>query len=153
MDCSNIIFALLTLVAFGVWGIQFEVRRLIRIVLEHSGNGNRKTYTSSLEGIKYEVQELNEKLSLLKDRYLEEGRWEPGEKVSIRLKAEHPDKITIIKALREHSKIGLIEAKDLIDQTPSIIFTGGKNRAERLMSELTELGASVEMVEINGQSK
>jgi ribosomal protein L7/L12 len=153
MDSSTLVFAVLTLIAFGVWGVQFEIRRLIRIVLENSGNDNRTSYTSSLDSIKYEIQELNEKLSLLKDKYLEEGRWEPGEKVSIRLRAVHPEKIRIIKILRDHTKIGLKEAKDLTDQTPSIIFTGGKNRAERLMSELTELGASVEMVEVNGQSK
>jgi ribosomal protein L7/L12 len=137
METSTLILIGVAAIALGVWATQAAISRLIRLMLETRTNGDAS---------KYELQKLNEQVSLLKDKYLEEGRWEPGEKVSVRLTEPHENRIKIIKIICDHLKLGLKEAMDLADNPPCIIYTGGKNRAERLMDDLKSMGAKAEIV-------
>jgi large subunit ribosomal protein L7/L12 len=56
------------------------------------------------------------------------------------------NKISVIKAVREVTSLGLKEAKDLVDSAPKPVKEGiAKDEAESLQSKLTEAGASVEL--------
>lgn len=146
METSTLILIGLFVICLGVWSIQSEIRRLIWVISETKSVVPNNS--SELQNIKYELTSINKTLSLLRDKYLEEGRWEPGEKFSVKLMDVHSEKINLIKIIRDHTKIGLKEAKDLADQPPCIIYTGGKNEATRLMEDLKSMGAVVEMVEV-----
>jgi ribosomal protein L7/L12 len=146
METSTLILIGVAAIALGVWATQAAISRLIRLMLETRTNGDASNSSSTIDSIKYELQKLNEQVSLLKDKYLEEGRWEPGEKVSVRLTEPHENRIKIIKIICDHLKLGLKEAMDLADNPPCIIYTGGKNRAERLMDDLKSMGAKAEIV-------
>ncbi len=53
-------------------------------------------------------------------------------------------KIAVIKAVKEALALGLKEAKDLVDNVPSMLKTGmKKDEAEALAKKLTEAGAKV----------
>lgn len=55
-------------------------------------------------------------------------------------------KIQVIKVVREVTGLGLKEAKDAVDQTPSVIKEGlSKAEAEELKKKLEEQGATVEL--------
>ena len=55
-------------------------------------------------------------------------------------------KINVIKVVRALTGLGLKEAKDAVEQTPSIIKKGiGKDEAEAAKKELEEAGAKVEL--------
>ncbi len=55
-------------------------------------------------------------------------------------------KIQVLKELRALTNLGLKEAKDIIDKTPSLIKEGAtKEEADRLKSKLEEVGAKVEV--------
>lgn len=57
-----------------------------------------------------------------------------------------PNKITVIKAVREITGLGLKESKDLVDSAPKPIKEGiDKNQAEEIQKKLTEAGATVEL--------
>lgn len=56
------------------------------------------------------------------------------------------NKISVIKAVRAVTSLGLKEAKDLVDSAPKPVKEGiAKDEAESLQSTLTEAGASVEL--------
>ena len=62
------------------------------------------------------------------------------------LTAAGPNKINVIKAVREVTSLGLKEAKDLVDGAPKPIKEGvNKDEAESLKKKFTEAGASVEV--------
>lgn len=55
-------------------------------------------------------------------------------------------KISVIKAVKEITGLGLKEAKDMVDGAPKIIKEGvKKEEAEELKKKLEEVGASVEL--------
>lgn len=71
-----------------------------------------------------------------------------GEKTSfsVELKSGGPQKIQVIKALRELTQLGLKEAKDLVDAAPKIVKDGAdKATADEMKKRLEEAGATVEI--------
>jgi len=57
-----------------------------------------------------------------------------------------PNKILVIKAVRELTGLGLKEAKDLVDAAPKAVKEGvTKEEAEAAKEKLTEAGATVEV--------
>ncbi len=57
-----------------------------------------------------------------------------------------PQKIQVIKVVRELTSLGLKEAKDLVDAAPKpILEKANKDDAEKAKTSLTEAGASVEI--------
>lgn len=62
------------------------------------------------------------------------------------LKAPGPNKLQIVKLVKELTGLGLKEAKDLVDGAPKTIKEGlPKDEAENLKKQLTEAGAEVEL--------
>jgi large subunit ribosomal protein L7/L12 len=57
-----------------------------------------------------------------------------------------PNKIPVIKVVRELTGLGLKEAKDLVDATPKAVKEGvTKDEAEKIKAALEEQGAKVEV--------
>lgn len=57
-----------------------------------------------------------------------------------------PNKINVIKVVREITGLGLKEAKDLVDGAPKTVKEGaGKDDAEAIKAKLEEAGAKVEL--------
>ena len=55
-----------------------------------------------------------------------------------------PNKIKVIKAVRELTTLGLKEAKDLVESAPTTVKEGiGKDDAEAIKTKLEEAGAKV----------
>jgi large subunit ribosomal protein L7/L12 len=55
-------------------------------------------------------------------------------------------KIQVIKVLREITNLGLKEAKDAVDATPSVVKEGvSKDEAEKIKAKFAEVGATVEI--------
>ncbi|MEO0053373.1 MAG: ribosomal protein L7/L12, partial [candidate division WOR-3 bacterium] len=55
-------------------------------------------------------------------------------------------KIQVLKELRALTQLGLKEAKDIIEKTPSVIKENvSREEAERLKAKLEEVGAKVEI--------
>ena len=62
------------------------------------------------------------------------------------LKASGPNKLQIVKLVKELTGLGLKEAKDMVDGAPKTIKGGlPKDEAENLRKQLTEAGAEVEL--------
>jgi len=62
------------------------------------------------------------------------------------LKAAGPNKIQVIKVVREITGLGLKEAKGLVDDAPKAIKEGAsKEDAEELKKKLADAGAEVEL--------
>jgi len=62
------------------------------------------------------------------------------------LKSVGPNKLAIVKAVKELTGLGLKEAKDLVDGAPSPIKEGAtKDEAETLKKSLEDAGAEVEL--------
>ncbi len=109
------------------------------------------------------VKEVNELAQILKDEYGIEpaaaavavaagpaagGEAAAEEKSSfdVILKAAGPNKLAIVKLVKELTGLGLKEAKDLVDAAPSAIKEGvTKDEADALQKSLTEGGAEVEL--------
>ena len=63
------------------------------------------------------------------------------------LKEIGPNKINVIKAVREVTTLGLKEAKDLVEAAPTNVKEGiEKAEAETVRTKLTEAGATVDLV-------
>ncbi|NLK49837.1 MAG: 50S ribosomal protein L7/L12 [Candidatus Cloacimonetes bacterium] len=55
-------------------------------------------------------------------------------------------KINVIKVVREITKLGLKEAKDLVDSAPKMVVEKvGKEEAEEVQKKLEEAGATIEL--------
>jgi large subunit ribosomal protein L7/L12 len=112
------------------------------------------------------VKEVNELATILKDEYgIEpaaagavmvagpaagggEGGDAAAEKTSfdVILKAAGPNKLAIVKLVKDLTGQGLKEAKDLVDAAPKAIKEGvSKDEAEGLKKSLEEAGAEVEV--------
>lgn len=62
------------------------------------------------------------------------------------LKAVGPNKIQVIKVVREITGLGLKEAKEVVDGAPKAVKEGAsKDDAEAIKAKLTEAGAEVEV--------
>lgn len=62
------------------------------------------------------------------------------------LKAVGPNKIAVIKVVREITGLGLKEAKEVVDNAPKTVKEAvGKDDAEAMKTKLTEAGAEVEL--------
>ncbi|MGX8700195.1 50S ribosomal protein L7/L12 [Caproiciproducens sp.] len=62
------------------------------------------------------------------------------------LKAVGPNKIQVIKVVREITGLGLKEAKELVDGAPKAVKEGAsKDDAEAIKAKLAEAGAEVEV--------
>jgi len=110
------------------------------------------------------VKEVNELASYLKETYGIEpaaaavvagpaaGAAAPGaaaaEKTNfdVVLKAAGPNKLQIVKLVKELTGLGLKEAKDVVDGAPKTIKEGlPKDEAENLKKQLVEAGAEIEL--------
>ena len=57
-----------------------------------------------------------------------------------------PNKVSVIKAVRSITGLGLKEAKDMVESAPTTVKEGAsKDEAEELKKQLEEAGASVEV--------
>ena len=64
----------------------------------------------------------------------------------VSLKDIGPNKINVIKAVREVTSLGLREAKELVESAPTAIKEGiAKEEADDIKGKLEEAGASVEV--------
>ena len=64
----------------------------------------------------------------------------------VNLKEIGPNKINVIKAVREVTSLGLREAKELVESAPAAIREGvAKEEADTIKSKLEEAGAAVEI--------
>jgi large subunit ribosomal protein L7/L12 len=62
------------------------------------------------------------------------------------LKAAGPNKLNVVKAVKELTGLGLKEAKELVDGAPKNVKEGvSKGEAEELKAKLAEAGAEVEI--------
>jgi len=62
------------------------------------------------------------------------------------LKAAGPNKLNVVKAVKELTGLGLKEAKELVDGAPKNVKEGvSKGEAEDLKAKLAEAGAEVEL--------
>ena len=109
------------------------------------------------------VKEVNELASYLKETYGIEpaaavvvaggaaaggGAAAAEEKTNfdVVLKASGPNKLQIVKLVKELTGLGLKEAKDMVDGAPKTIKEGlPKDEAENLKKQLAEAGAEVEL--------
>ena len=109
------------------------------------------------------VKEVNELASYLKETYGIEpaaaavavaagpaagGAAPAAEKTNfdVILKGPGPNKLQIVKLVKDLTGLGLKEAKDLVDGAPKTIKEGlPKAEAENLKKQLTEAGADVEL--------
>ena len=75
------------------------------------------------------------------------GAAEPAEaqtEFKVTLKEVGPNKINVIKAVREVTTLGLREAKDLVESAPvSVKESIAKEEAEEILKKLQEAGATV----------
>ena len=109
------------------------------------------------------VKEVNELAAILKDEYGIEpaaaaavmvagGGADAGEaaeektEFDVILKAGGPNKLAVVKLVKELTGNGLKESKDLVDAAPSTLKEGiSKDEAEALKAALIEAGAEVEV--------
>jgi large subunit ribosomal protein L7/L12 len=108
------------------------------------------------------VKEVNELATILKDEYGIEpaaaapvmmaaagGAAEAAEEKTefdVILKAGGPNKLAVVKLVKELTGNGLKESKDLVDAAPSSLKEGvSKDEAEGLKKSLEEAGAEVEI--------
>lgn len=62
------------------------------------------------------------------------------------LKSPGGAKLQVVKAVKEHTGLGLKEAKDLVDAAPSVLKEGvDKATADALKAALEEVGAEIEL--------
>jgi large subunit ribosomal protein L7/L12 len=108
------------------------------------------------------VKEVNELATILKDEYgiepaaaaavmvaggaAEGAAVEEQTEFDVILKFGGPNKLAVVKLVKELTGNGLKESKDLVDAAPSTLKEGvSKDEAEALKSALTEAGAEVEV--------
>ena len=77
----------------------------------------------------------------------EEAEAEEQTSFDVMLKDIGDQKIKVIKAVRAMTNLGLKEAKDLVERAPKAVKEGvAKEEAEEALKELTEAGATAEIV-------
>ena len=110
------------------------------------------------------VKEVNELATILKDEYGIEpaaaaavavaapaaaGAGDAGAaqtEFTVILKNAGPNKLNVVKVVKDLTGLGLKEAKDLVDGAPKTVKENiAKDEAEALKAKLTETGAEVEI--------
>ena len=108
------------------------------------------------------VKEVNELAQILKEEYGIEpaaaavavaagpaaGAAAADEKTSfdVVLKSAGANKLQVVKKVKDVANLGLKEAKEMVDNAPSVVKEGAtKDEAEALKKELEEAGAEVEL--------
>ena len=94
------------------------------------------------------VKEVNELAQILKEEYGIEPAAAAEEKTEfdVILKAAGPNKLAVVKLVKELTSLGLKEAKELVDGAPKAVKEGvSKDEAEGLRKSLEEAGAEVEV--------
>jgi large subunit ribosomal protein L7/L12 len=108
------------------------------------------------------VKEVNELATVLKDEYVIEpaaaaavavaagggdaGAAEEKTEFDVILKSAGQAKLSVVKAVKELTGLGLKEAKELVDGAPGPIKEGvSKDEAEGIKTSLEEAGAEVEL--------
>ena len=108
------------------------------------------------------VKEVNELAQILKEEYGIEpaaaavavaagpaaGAAAAEEKTSfdVVLKSAGANKLQVVKKVKDVANLGLKEAKEMVDNAPSVVKDGAtKDEAEALKKELEEAGAEVEL--------
>ena len=108
------------------------------------------------------VKEVNELAQILKDEYGIEPaaaavaiaagpaaaavEVEEQTEFDVILKAAGPNKLAVVKLVKELTSLGLKEAKELVDSAPKAVKEGiSKDEAEGLRKSLEEAGAEVEV--------
>ena len=77
------------------------------------------------------------------------GGAEEQSEFTVVLKEVGPEKIKVIKAVREITGLGLKEAKEVVDGAPSNVKEGcEKAEAEALKAQLEEVGAVIELKQL-----
>jgi large subunit ribosomal protein L7/L12 len=120
-----------------------------------------KTFAEQL--VNLSVKEVNELAQILKDEYGIEPAAAAAVAVApavagagdapaaqteftVVLKAAGPNKLNVVKVVKDLTGLGLKEAKDLVDGAPKPVKENvGKDEAEGLKAKLTEAGAEVEI--------
>ena len=121
-----------------------------------------KTFAEQL--VNLTVKEENELAQILKDEYGIEpaaaavavaagpaaggGAEAPAEKTAfdVILKAAGPNKLNVVKVVKDITGLGLKEAKELVDGAPKPVKEGvAKAEAEDVAAKLKEAGAEVEV--------
>jgi large subunit ribosomal protein L7/L12 len=120
-----------------------------------------KSFAEQLVGLT--VKEVNELAKILKEEYGIEpaaaavavagpaagpGAAAPEEKTAFNviLKAAGPNKLNVVKIVKDLTGLGLKEAKDLVDGAPKPVKEGvSKADADALVAKLKEAGAEVEV--------
>ena len=113
------------------------------------------------ELVNLSVLEVNELSTILKDEYgIEpaaaavvvagggggEAAAEEKSEFDVILKAGGPNKLAVVKLVKDLTGKGLKEAKDLVDGAPQPVKEGvAKDEAEALKKQLEEAGAQVEL--------
>jgi large subunit ribosomal protein L7/L12 len=110
------------------------------------------------------VKEVNELATILKDEYGIEPAAaavavagpasggaaadiaEAQTEFNVILKASGPNKLNVVKLVKDLTGLGLKEAKDLVDTAPKPVKEGiAKDEADALKAKLEEAGAEVEL--------
>jgi len=121
-----------------------------------------KAFAEQLVGLT--VKEVNELAKILKEEYGIEpaatavavaagpavggaaAAAEEKTSFNVILKAAGPNKLNVVKVVKDLTGLGLKEAKDLVDGAPKPVKEGvSKADAEALVAKLKETGAEVEM--------
>jgi large subunit ribosomal protein L7/L12 len=120
-----------------------------------------KVFAEQLVGLT--VKEVNELAKILKEEYGIEpaaaavavaagpaaaGAAAPEEKTAFNviLKAAGPNKLNVVKIVKDLTGLGLKEAKDLVDGAPKpVLEKASKEDAEKAKAQLEGAGASVEL--------
>ena len=72
---------------------------------------------------------------------------EEKDEFDVELTEVGPNKVKVIKVVREATGLGLKEAKDLVDAAPKVIKeAAAKAEAEDILKQLTEAGATAELI-------
>ena len=107
------------------------------------------------------VKEVNELAQILKDEYgiepaaaavavaagpVAAAAEEEKTSFDVVLKAAGANKLQVVKKVKDVAGLGLKEAKEMVDNAPSVVKEGvTKDEAEALKKELEEAGAEVEL--------
>ena len=93
------------------------------------------------------VMELSELVKALEEEFgVSAAAAEEKTEFDVVLAEVGPNKINVIKVVREITGLGLKEAKDLVDGAPKPVKEGaGKDDAEEIKKKLEEAGAKVEL--------
>src|SRR6266566_544146 len=92
------------------------------------------------------VKLLEEKLGVSAGAAAAAAPVEEKTEFSVVLVGAGPNKINVIKAVREVTSLGLKEAKDLVDSAPKPVKEGvSKDEAEAIKKKFVDAGATVEV--------